>query len=205
MTSFQDFHHSKFHQSKDTFLSSAAQIFFSDENVSAQKCHLLTQNFNQSLEWEKESVSIHSIQGCVKDNETLARNIFSPIHIDEESCKYTRLAFDDILNKGLSVIRFDYALHEGVIVIGQKKLDNDLPKNPDRKYVGYASASALKFRECSLPESNITEQILAIYDTALEECIYHADICSIKALTKNQKQLLRNFLHKIFEHTFVPT
>lgn len=185
-------------------MSSAAQIFFSNPVVSDKKCHHLTENFSQSLEWEKESVSIYSTQGCVKDDEILARNIFSPVHIDQESYKYTRLAFDDILNKGLSVIRFNYAFHEGVIETGQKKLDNDLPKNPDRKYVGYASVSAFKLRQCSLPESNITDQILAIYDTALEECIYHADVCSIKALGKNQKQLLRNFLHEIFEQTFVP-
>lgn len=184
-------------------MSSAAQIFFSDDSLSETKCHFLMQNFSQALEWEKESASIYSTQGCVKNREVLARNIFSPIHIDEENNKYTRLAFDDILNKGLSVIRFNYALHEGVIEEGQKKLHNDLPNNPDRKYIGYASVSAINLRQCSLPASNITDQILAIYDTALENSIYHADVCSIKSLGKNQKQLLRNFLHEIFEQTIV--
>ena len=46
----------------------AAEDFFNCKDSSSKKCHYLTENYEQSLEWEKESVSSYSC-GIVKDDE----------------------------------------------------------------------------------------------------------------------------------------
>lgn len=98
----------------------AAEDFFNCKDSSSKKCHYLTENYEQSLEWEKESVSSHS-SGIVIDDEELARNIFSPHHYDTETGDIKSLAFDDVLNKGLSVLRYDYTTNEEIISIGEAK------------------------------------------------------------------------------------
>ena len=94
----------------------AAEDFFSCKESSSKKCHYLTDNYEQSLEWEKESVSSYSC-GIVEDNEILARNIFSPHHYDTDTGEINTLAFDDVLNKGLSVLRHSYTTSDEIIRI----------------------------------------------------------------------------------------
>jgi len=165
----------------------SAKDFFNNPDLSSTKCHYLTENHEQSLEWEKESVSPYSI-GIVEDNENLARNIFSPHHYDPKTGNLTSLAFDDILNKGLSVLRFDYTGNDEVIRIGQHK------KKDTHEYHGYITVQAKCIREYIIDP----KRAMAVYDTAMVDLLTHADICSISVMTKGNKSLLRLFLRDAF-------
>lgn len=165
----------------------AAEDFFNCKESSSKKCHYLTENYEQSLEWEKESVSSHSC-GIVKDDEILARNIFSPHHYDTNTGNLTTLAFDDILNKGLSVLRCSYTTHDEIITIGEHK------KKDTHEYHGYIMAQAKCIRECIIE----SKRAMAIYDTAMVDLLTHADICSIGITSKGGKSLLRIFLKEKF-------
>lgn len=163
-----------------------AKDFFNNPDLSSTKCHYLVKNYEQSLEWEKESVSLYSY-GTVKDDEVLARNIFSPHHYDTNTGHLTTLAFDDILNKGLSVLRFDYTGHDEAINIGQNK------KKDTHGYHGYITAQAKCIRDCSID----SKRAMSIYDTAMVDLLSHADICNI-SVTKGNRSLLRIFLRETF-------
>jgi hypothetical protein len=165
----------------------SAKDFFNNPELSSTKCRYLTENHEQSLEWEKESVSSYSC-GTVKDDEILARNIFSPHHYDTNTGNLTTLAFDDILNKGLSVLRFDLTGHDTAITIGQLK------KKETHEYHGYITVQAKCIREYIID----LKRAMAIYDTAMVDLLTHADICSINVTTKGNKNLLRLFLRETF-------
>lgn len=165
----------------------SAKDFFNNPELSSTKCHYLTENYKQSLEWEKVSISTYSI-GTIENNEHLARNIFSPHHYDPKTGSLTSLAFDDILNKGLSVLRFDHTGHDGVLTIGKLK------KKDTHEYHGYITVQAKCIRECIID----LKRAMAIYDTAMVDLPIHADICSISVMTKGNKNLLRLFLKNIF-------
>ncbi len=164
----------------------SAKDFFNNSDLSSTKCRYLAQNYEQSLEWEKKSVSLYSC-GTVKDNEVLARNIFSPHHYDTDTGNLTTLAFDDVLNKGLSVLRFDYTNHDEVIGIGQNK------KKETHEYHGYIKVEAKCIRECIIS----SKRAMSIYDTAMVDLRSHADICNI-SVTKGNRSLLRIFLKETF-------
>lgn len=164
-----------------------AEDFFNCKDSSSKKCHYLTENYEQSLEWEKESVSSYSC-GIVKDDEILARNIFSPHHYDINTGELTTLAFDDILNKGLSVLRCSYTTNEEIIRVGEDK------KKDIHEYLGYVTIQAKCVREHIIE----LKRAMAIYDTALEDLLTHADICSISVTNKSSKSLLRIFLKDNF-------
>lgn len=164
----------------------AAEDFFNCEDSSSKKCHYLTKNYEQSLEWENESVSSHSC-GIVKDDEELARNIFSPHHYDTETGEIKSLAFDDVLNKGLSVLRYDYITKEEIVSIGEAK------KKDAHEYHGYITIQAKCIRDYIIEQ----KRAMAIYDTALEDLLMHADICSI-GVSKGSRGLLRIFLKDNF-------
>lgn len=165
----------------------SAKDFFNNPALSSTKCHYLTENHEQSLEWEKESVSSYSC-GTVKDDEILARNIYSPHDYDKTTGKLNSLAFDNILNRGLSVLRFDYTEHNEVVKIGQCK------KKDAHGYHGYITVQTKYIRECIID----SKRAMAVYDTALANLLIHADICSINVTTKGNKNLLRIFLRETF-------
>ncbi len=165
----------------------SAKDFFNNPELSFAKCHYLTENYEQSLEWEKESVSSYSC-GTVKDDEGLARNIFSPHHYDISTGSLTTLAFDDILNKGLSVLRCNQVDTAKIIEIGKNK------KKDTHGYHGYIRVQAKTIREYVVD----SKRAMAIYDTAMIDLFSHADICSISVTSKSSKNLLRFFLKDAF-------
>ena len=170
-----------------------AEVFFNCKVSSSEKCHYLTKNYEQALEWEKESVSSHSY-GIVKDDEILARNIFSPHHYDTETGEIKSLAFDDVLNKGLSVLRCSYTTNEEIIRIGEDK------KKDTHEYLGYITIQAKCIREHIIE----LKRSMAVYDTALEDLPTHADICSI-GVPKSSRSLLRIFLKDNFSKLITKT
>ena len=175
---------------------SSALDFFANIELSSQKCDSLELDYEKSLAWENENTSVHS-RGIVIDCEELARNIFSPIHVDEKTGELTPFAFDDVLNKGLSVIRLSYLNPADVVLNGKQKLtyDHSIGKT-ERQYLGYITARASYIR--MYIDENSNKRALAIYDTAMEDLVAHADICRIIRLSKTQKTQIRNYLRSEF-------
>jgi hypothetical protein len=154
----------------------SAKDFFNSPELAKEKCKKLAEDIDKSIEWESESVSDYS-PGVVEDTEDIARQIFSPIHIDSDSGEVKTAAFDDVSNKGLSVNRkkfvTDCALHE----LGEKLAEkyNDSKPNSNRKYMGYVYARTENIRLTM--ENKI--RVFTVYDTALKEIPHHADVCML--------------------------
>jgi hypothetical protein len=77
--------------------------FFKINASNADKCKLLQDNPQQALDWELACSASEYSPGRVQDCEILHRQIFHPIHLDDETGKLKPAAFDDASNKGLSV------------------------------------------------------------------------------------------------------
>ncbi len=171
---------------------------FTDENSSREKSKHLAQDYDKALELEKISVSSFSPR-VVENCEPLARQIFSPIHIDVDTNEIKTGAFDDVLNKGMSSNRLCLESEEIVHSYGEAKAEKDKQQKPDRNYHGFITAGAGKIRECVVGLHD-KKQIFAIYDTSLENMISHADICAVSSpqFTKSQKIEIKRLLQKTF-------
>jgi len=145
---------------------------FNDPDLSKTKCILLSDSYEEALELEKISVSKFS-PSTVKKDEFLARQVFSPIHVDLETGDITAAAFTDAFDKGLSVNRISYAGKEEIHLLGGNKAQLDSKTRPDRKYLGFVSTKVADIRECL----EGSKRIFAIFDTALKEVPSHADLC----------------------------
>lgn len=182
-------------------------IFFGNEDVAQNKCKLLAENYDKTLEWESLSVSEFS-PGIVKNAECIARQIFYPMHIDDDG-EIKTVAFDDAFNKGLSINRLDYADEKDIHQLGESKAERDRLLKPERKYIGFVEASVSHFRtffECD-------KRAYAIFDTATEDVFHHADVCVIifgpincksydlpkKAALKNRRFEMKKIFSNIFK------
>lgn len=173
-----------------------SQKFFDNPEHTKEKCKLLAGMYIQSIAWEKEKVSIYS-PDIVEDKEEIARQIFSPIHVDQETQELTTLAFDDMFNKGLSVNRLKLISISNLNEKGMEKAKKDRERRPDREYAGMVTALVTDIRKA-------TDKIqwFTIYDTSLQDDISHADICCIhqqKALKSRQRSLLQKVFSKIIK------
>ncbi|MCU7833944.1 MAG: hypothetical protein KZQ83_01735 [gamma proteobacterium symbiont of Taylorina sp.] len=147
--------------------------FFNKEENQKEKCKLLAENYNKTIEWEKLSVSEYS-PGVVDDNEFIARQIFTPIHV-EENGEIKTAAFDDALNKGLSVNRLKCASEDNIHKSGELKAEHDRQYRPDRQYIGFIKAEVSTIRsfwECE-------KRVYTAFDTALKDTPHHSDVCVI--------------------------
>ena len=108
--------------------------FFNNEDFLHSKCKYLADNFEKALEWERLSVSEYS-PGIVEDHEIIVRQIYSPIHIDDESGEIKTAAFDDALNKGLSGNRLHHSNEEHIHKLGKSKAEHDRQTKPERQYI----------------------------------------------------------------------
>ncbi len=182
-----------------------AQKFFSDSSMAKEKCKLLAEEYEQSVSWEDEQVSVFSPEHVLND-ENIARQIFSPIHIDHETQELNTLALDDMFNKGLSINRLKLISLTDLHLKGEGKAKNDRVEKPDRIYVGLVQAKVCDIR-------NVTDNVrwFTVYDTSLENDVSHADVCCIyqpSELSKTQKKALksrqRSLLQKVFSRIVEP-
>jgi hypothetical protein len=177
---------------------------FNDAEKSKQKCKFLAVDYELALELEKKSVSDLS-PDIVKDDEGVARQIFSPIHINDKG-DITPAAFDDVLNKGLSVNRRSYISTEGIHLSGESKAEADRQRRPDREYLGFISVSVEQIRACLIED----KRIFAVYDSALTQAKHHADICAIilgstsDLPRKSANMYKKRILQKIFSGLIQP-
>jgi len=150
------------------------RLVFTEKELSKEKCTILSADRAGALELEKQKV-VEISPGIVKDEEKIARQIFSPIHYDEELDEIVAAAFHDVKDKGLSVNRLNHASEEDVHHAGLAKAEKDRISKPNRKYIGFCQTDVEEVRLIS--EGDI--RIFAVYDSALPEAIHHADICQI--------------------------
>lgn len=170
---------------------------FTDEALSKEKSKHLAKDYAKALEFERISVSSFSPR-VVENCELLARQVFSPIHIDMDTNEVKPGAFDDVFNKGMSTNRLCIESEEVIHSYGETKARKDRQQK-DREYHGFITANAGEIRDCVI-DSLICEQIFAIYDTSLADMIDHADVCAIAAPKFNgaQKIEIRQVLKKTF-------
>ena len=183
-------------------------IFFENEDIAQNKCKLLAENYDKTIEWEKLSVSDFS-PGVVDDLEIIARQIFTPIHVDENG-EIKTAAFDDALNKGMSVNRLKYASENNIHQSGELKAERDRQIRPDRQYIGFIKTEVSTIR--SVHECD--KRVCAVFDTALKDTPHHSDVCIIlfgendcvtpKLSKKTAKMNRRLNLKRTFGHLIEP-
>lgn len=129
----------------------------------------------EAVAWESLTASIDS-PGVVRDEELLARLIFSPIHVDAGTGTLTPAAFNDAHDKGLSVERLTYRLLTDVFALGRARAlarrEGDAPSRVLHA-VGLFKCAALR----AVLHDGV--RAVAVYDTALSDNTAHADICAL--------------------------
>lgn len=145
---------------------------------------------------EKQSVSEYSPYP-VQDDEYLIRQIYSPIHIDEETGKLTSLAFQDASSKGMSINRKNYISKEKLEQKIENKLQFDKKRGKERYCSGVAIAKCSDIRKLVVKKNKIERRLFCIYDTARKKDESHADIC--QAISgKKEGSRARNNLREVF-------
>jgi hypothetical protein len=141
-------------------------------SIKSNRCKFIQEN-DAECTCENTSVSSYS-PGVVQDSEILIRQIYSPIHIDEETGKIKPLAFDDAKDKGMSVNRKNYSSKEQLLQKIENKLKLDQQRGKNRDFPGVIYTNCYKVRRIS---SNNGIKAFCVYDTGSKNDYSHADIC----------------------------
>lgn len=180
-------------------MSSCAE-FFTTHLSCSEKCKRLQKMTNELLiDWESQKAM--PISPCVvKNEETLVRQLFNPIHIDIATKTLKPTALDDVANKGLSVNRLQYTTEENITLAANTKAAQDNAKidSPEKKR-GLAGLSFIKccdIRTITHVTNDCSYRAFAVYDTSLQNDISHADVCQIFG---GGKQVERSLRSKLFE------
>ncbi|MBC7758268.1 MAG: hypothetical protein H7069_05390 [Phormidesmis sp. FL-bin-119] len=123
--------------------------------------------------WELESASDYSL-GVVEDQEMITRQIFSPIHVDEDG-NITPAGLSEATTHGLSTNRLKYISELAVINKGidKQNLDNQNPDRKPRNFIGITEFEVSQIREIT---DHLGVRGLAVFDTALENDNSHSDV-----------------------------
>ncbi|MBE9237949.1 hypothetical protein IQ227_18415 [Anabaena aphanizomenioides LEGE 00250] len=161
-------------------------------NVTSNRCKFAQKNDSQ-CNCEKVSVSKYS-PGIIKNDEILIRQIYAPIHIDQETGKVNSLAFDDASDKGMSVNRKTYTSLEELNKKVEYKLKLDQERGKDRNFQGVIYTTCENIRSI---KTNDNLKAFCVYDTGNKHDISHADICqTISSRVEGSKMRLK--LRKAF-------
>ncbi len=142
---------------------------------------------------EKESVSKYS-PSAVQDDEDLIRQIYSPIHVDEETGRLKPLAFEQASSLGMSVNRKNYISREELEEKIAKKLKNDEEGGKKRTIKGVVIAKCSDIRSLKQEE----KRLFCIYDTAGSKDKSHADICQAINAKRKAGIKVRHKLRQVF-------
>jgi hypothetical protein len=138
----------------------------------------LLQQQKDAIEWEGLTASANS-PGPVHSEEQVLRLVFNPIHFDPETRTLKPTAVTDVKDKGCSVDRLAHTTLDKARETGASlaAIKNEL--NPDklpRSLCGVAVLSVSAIREIKVGEQS---RAFAVYDTALETNLAHADVCQL--------------------------
>lgn len=171
--------------------------FFAAHQADLKKVDALVVEADR-LSWERERCSGIS-PGPVRDDETLCRQVVNPVHVEKDgSLKPT--AFDDCMNKGMSVDREAHSDEGAVIARGLARARDTNERNLGSGRDPHDLHAIARFVAGNVRAHRFDgAQSLGVYDTALEDNISHADICMIIPRTTHSKRSVRAHLFELAE------
>lgn len=147
---------------------------------------------DQECPAELEPVTEYS-PGVVLDEERLARLVFTPIHVDEETGEVNAAAFNDVKDKGLSINRLEHITKSGLVQKGYEKAAADKAIGKKREFLGVIETLCSSVR--SIYTAN--QRAFCVVDTALIHDSSHADVCQVptgkQESRKARRALMREF------------
>ena len=180
------------------------RAFFADAAASGKD--IATELRNSTLDLvaaEGVSVSEHS-PGLVRDEETLARLVFTPLFLDEDTGGPTTAALKDAETRGLSVDRLELV---GLREVHRRGFEKETATNSRKGDVNSVSYAGFVHVPCGavrgLRDDEDGRQFL-VFDTATPENRAHADICHARFANDLQRKLARTALMKAFHPVVRP-
>ena len=125
---------------------------------------------------EQRSVSEYS-PGIVGNGEVLLRQIFSPIHIDQETGEVKPAAFSDVKDKGLSTNRLRHISADAIVTKGEAKAVADRDSGKEREFLGIILAHCRNVR--AIKSAMEEKRAFCVSDTARADDPSHADVCQV--------------------------
>lgn len=179
------------------------QYFYLEEHKS-DKCKKMHFDYVKAMQAEKVKMSEEYSPCVVAGNELLARVLISPFMYNLAGNELTPEAIADVFNKGLSVNRLNYMdSPSDNFKIGDDMVDEWLGRSENkgkkRESPGYAVGNAEKLRRVTDPDVEPAKQIIGVYDSALPEASYHADVCLLVKPNKKLKKHLQYEVLKCFD------
>lgn len=174
---------------------SCCQTFESADGVDRQR--LVCQ---QHPDWvcENEPCSPHS-PGCVGDDESLIFLIINPTHFDEVTGQLSTIAFQEVHNRDLSVLRESKTTSKELRVTVEELIERGMQRVPPqcRTIELFARALASSVREQVDADH---ARLFAVYDTALPDKRGHASVFTRKDVidSKSKRAIARRKLHALF-------
>ena len=131
------------------------------------------QSIDDVSAWEGENASDYS-PGVVLDDEVICRQIFSPIHVDEDG-NITPAGLNEAISHGLSTNRLNFTSELDVVnkAILKQELDNKNPDRTKRAFIGITDFKAELVRGIT---DHTGARGLVIFDTAYENDTSHSDV-----------------------------
>ena len=180
------------------------RAFFSD--AAANGKHIGKELRNSSLDLvaaEGVSVSEHS-PGRVTDEETLARLVFTPLFLDEDTGGPTTAALKDAATRGLSVDRLELV---GQREVHQRRFEKEKTTNARKGGVNPVSYAGFVHVPCGAVRGLWDDEDIRqffVFDTATTENHAHADICHARFANDLKMRLARTNLMKAFRPVVRP-
>lgn len=169
--------------------------FFKNNKDNSDKCKLLQNDPDQTLNWEASCSASEYSPGLVQDEEVLHCQVFDPIHVDQETGKLKPELFDDASSKGMSVNRDGHISRQVLIEKGLAKAEQDRVRKPDRQFFGFASAQCGDVRR--ILSTTTKARAFCVFDTARVDDPSHADVCQI-VRGKQEGRSVRSKLYDAF-------
>ncbi|WP_042297103.1 hypothetical protein [Paraburkholderia bannensis] len=151
--------------------------FFEANSGNNQKVKLLRE---QPRLTAFEGLTASRLSPCiVGDAEEVLRQVFSPLHVEQDTGALKPTAFDDASDKGLSVDRVDHQVEHASVQAGHARaaVANAKEGSTPRKLHGIAKLKVSEVRSLCDGEA----RHFGVYDTALDANRAHADICQLIA------------------------
>lgn len=132
--------------------------------------------------------------GPIHDDEEIVRQVHSPLHWDEARQEVKPGFYDDLSNKGLSLNRLSYATAEELA-------------QASRERAGARGREAMGFVRCTAGQMvgvmrSVNGASGAIFDTADEQDVSHADACQTKGVSKIEGRAMKQKLFEALKSCF---
>ncbi len=179
------------------------RAFFSNAANHENICEKLRASSLQCAQCEETSVSPHS-PGAIRNDEALARQIFSPHQINPDTGEPNAAAFTDAEKIGMSVDRLPVCGILSVHRRGSEKqaADRERKTRTDIDYLGFIASTCGAIRSL-LDEKG--ERQFVVLDTATTANTAHADVCHMRFKDTKAKKDARTALMSVFGKLQCPT